>query len=81
MPVGGTTINSEEIVNDLRGGMTDHDLMTKYGITHQGLASLLAHLVDSGLMTRDELENRQQLSASQIIRLFLESREESKELA
>jgi hypothetical protein len=79
MPVK-PTIKADRIVKDIRGGMTDHALMVKYRLAPQEFDSLLAHLIDSGLMTRQELEERQQLSESQFIRLFVESREDSKRL-
>jgi hypothetical protein len=74
------TIKAAEFVNDVRRGMTDYHLMTKYDLVPPEFDSILAHLIDSGLMTRQELEDRQQFSESQIIRLFVESREDSKQL-
>jgi hypothetical protein len=38
----------------------------------------LGHLVDAGLITKGELQDRQQLSDSQIIRAFVESCEDIK---
>lgn len=74
------TIKAEDVVKDILSGMTDHDLMQRYGVSPEELDSLLRHLVDSDLMTQQQLEEREQLSHSQIIKAFVESREDAEKL-
>jgi len=71
-------IKAREVVADIRSDMTDIQLVEKYGITPSSLGTLIRHLVDSGLITQQELEERQQFTDSLIIRMFLESRRETK---
>ncbi len=67
-------IKAKEVIADIRGGMNDLELTEKYKLTPHGLESVLGHLVDSGLIGERELEDREQLTASQIIRAVIESR-------
>ena len=67
------TIKAKELVTDLRLGMTDFELGEKYGLGQHDFDRVLSYLVDAGLITKSELQERQQLSDSQIIRAFVES--------
>ncbi len=60
------------MARDLRSGMTDFELGEKYRLTAKEFHLALHALIDAGLVTRQELEERQQLSDSQIIRAFIE---------
>ena len=71
-------IKSKEVIADIRSGMSDLELTEKYRVSPVGLERLLGHLVDSGLIGERELEDREQLTASQIIRAVIESRRDSK---
>ena len=71
-------IKTKEVIADIRSGMSDLELTEKYRVTPDGLERLLGHLVDSGLIGERELEDREQLTASQIIRAVIESRRERK---
>jgi hypothetical protein len=51
-------INAKEAVIDIRAGMDDLALMEKYTITDKGLESLFNKLISSGLVTREEIEDR-----------------------
>ena len=75
---GQVTIEAREVVADIRAGVTDFQLVEKYGVTPRGLDTLIRHLVDWGLITEQELEDRQQFTDSLIIRTFLESRRDIK---
>ncbi len=75
--VKARTINSKEFVKDVHSGMTDLEMSEKYGLTVHDFDRVLEYLVDAGLITKGELLERQQLSDSQIIRAFVESREDS----
>ena len=72
------TIKGGEFVKDIRSGMTDLQLSVKYGLTVRDFDRLLGYLVDAGLITEGELQERQQLSDSQILRAFVESHEDIK---
>jgi hypothetical protein len=71
-------IKSKEGIADIRSGMSDLELTEKYRVSPVGLERLLGHLVDSGLIGERELEDREQLTASQIIRAVIESRRDRK---
>jgi hypothetical protein len=71
-------IKGKEFLEDVRFGMTDFELSEKYGLTFQDLDRVLGYLLDAGLIDKGELQDRQQLSDSQILRAFVESCEEMK---
>jgi hypothetical protein len=66
-------LTAAELARDIRSGMTDFELGEKYRLTPKEFHLALNTLIDSGLMTRQQLEERQQLSDSQIIRAFIEA--------
>ncbi len=70
------TIKAKELIKDIRGGMSDLELTQKYCPTEQEFNRVLNFLVEAGLVTKRQLEERQQLSESQIIRAFVESCED-----
>jgi hypothetical protein len=63
---------AEELARDIRSGMTDFELTEKYKLTLREFHLALAALIDSGLVTRQLLEEIQHLSNSQMIRAFVE---------
>ena len=73
-------IKAREFIADIRAGVTDFQLVEKYHVSPRGLGSLLRHLVDSGLITETELEEREQFTDRLIIHTFLETRREIKVL-
>ncbi len=74
-------IQGKQFVKDIRSGTVDFALSEKYGLTVQDFDRVLGHLVDAGLITKEELHVRQQLSDSQILRAFVESCEDIKVVA
>lgn len=54
----GTVISPGEAVRDIRSGMHDFDLMSKYNLSAKGLESLFGQLVKSGLLQQTELDRR-----------------------
>jgi hypothetical protein len=70
------TIKAKELVRDIKSGKTDFELTSKYGLTAQEFDTVLSYLMNAGLITKGQLEERQQLSESQIIRAFVESCED-----
>jgi uncharacterized protein (DUF433 family) len=71
-------IKTRDVIADIRGGMKDFELTEKYKLTPRGLESLLGHLVETGLIGERELEDREQLTGSQIMRAVIESRRDRK---
>jgi hypothetical protein len=69
------TIKSKELLIDLNSGMTDFDLMKKYQVDPPTLDRLLRHLIDANLITQGQLEQRTELSDSQITQAFVDSLE------
>lgn len=51
-------ISAKEVVEDIRNGMTQTDLMKKYALSFEGLFSLLNKMVDAGLLTQSEVDDR-----------------------
>ncbi len=51
-------IKGREIIEDIRLGLTDDEIMEKYKLSHQGLRSLFLKLRHAGLITKDEFEWR-----------------------
>jgi hypothetical protein len=52
------TIIAKDVVEDLKAGMTDGELMEKYRLTTKGLSSLFRKLVEAGLMSRGDVTLR-----------------------
>lgn len=52
------TIKAKDIVNDIRAGMSDHELMDKYRLSVKGLESIFKKLEESGTTTRSQLYGR-----------------------
>jgi transcription initiation factor IIE alpha subunit len=71
-------IRSKEFVEHVRSGMTDLEMSEKYGLTVRDFDRVMEYLADAGLITKGELLERRHLSDSQIIRAFIESRENSR---
>lgn len=51
-------INVKEILRDIRSGMDDTSLMQRHQVSSQGLQSLFRKLVEAGLLSQSELDNR-----------------------
>jgi hypothetical protein len=52
------TIKAKDIVNDLRAGMTNVQLMDKYQLSAKGLASIFTKLMDAKALREGELADR-----------------------
>jgi hypothetical protein len=52
------TIRAKDIVNDIRAGMSDHELMGKYKLSVKGLESIFRKLEESGTVKRSDLYGR-----------------------
>jgi hypothetical protein len=51
-------ISAKAIMSDLKAGMSDGQLMTKYGISFQGLHDLFEKLIRAGLPTESYFDKR-----------------------
>lgn len=51
----GRRIKIKEVVRSVRGGMTQEQLMEKFGLTHEALQMLLTRLVDLKALTPDDI--------------------------
>lgn len=51
-------IKGRDILNDVRSGMSDEELMAKYEMSFQALQSAFGQLSSSGLISRKELHSR-----------------------
>ena len=56
--MGKRQIRIREALADVRSGMTDAELMEKYNLAAKGLQSLFAKLIETELITLEELERR-----------------------
>jgi hypothetical protein len=61
-------ISIEEFIEDIRRGITDDGLMSKYGMGSQKtLSAAFDRLIESGRVTREELNNRGSFITTQAI--------------
>jgi hypothetical protein len=58
-------INAREVVQDIKSGMTDPELMQKYSLTPKGLESLFSKLVQAKILEQSFVEVRGASSGSQ----------------
>ena len=55
-------IGFKQILTDLKSGMSDSELMDKFGLSHRGLLSLISKLLWDGLITQEDLAIRKSLA-------------------
>ncbi|GEM_PF-1767978 len=51
-------ISAKAVVGDLKRGLSDSDLMARYGVSERGLQSLFQKLLNAGLVDKPTLESR-----------------------
>ena len=66
MPMNRRPISGQEAAADVRRGMSDRQLMTKYDLSAAGLLSLFSKLVQAGMLTEAEVADRLALAAAEI---------------
>jgi hypothetical protein len=74
-------VKAKEFVADLRSGMDDEALATKYSLTRDQFHKLLRMAVDSELITADELYSRISHSRTAVTRAFVEMQDAVRGLA
>jgi uncharacterized protein (DUF433 family) len=52
------SISTKQVLEDIERNLSNQDLMTKYGLSLRGLASLFKKLLNKGLITRRYVEER-----------------------
>jgi len=55
------TLSAKAVLQDMKEGLSDDELMENYGLTRNGLQSLFGKLLKAGLVTQAEMTARQQL--------------------
>jgi hypothetical protein len=76
----GRRISARQILSDLRSGVDDEGLMTKYDLVPRQLQSVYRQLISAGLMTPMELSNRLSITKSQVREAFVEMGKAIREL-
>ncbi len=51
-------ISAKQVLNDISAGMSNSELMEKYGVSSEGLESIFKKLTDAGLLNEASLEQR-----------------------
>ena len=52
------TLPAKQIISEIKSGATDNEIMLKYNLTTKGLQILFDKLLEAGLITKEELEQR-----------------------
>ena len=53
-------ISAKEVLQDIRNGLADEDLLNKYGLSLDGLQSLFKKMMDARILTQNMLDERNQ---------------------
>jgi hypothetical protein len=69
-PAGRARVSVRSILSDIKSGVTDSDLMEKFGLSHRGLLSLISKLLWDGLLTPAELAQRKSLARTIFMPVF-----------
>jgi uncharacterized protein (DUF433 family) len=73
-------IRAREVAEDITGGMNDPDLMEKYDLTEKQLELLLQQMIDKGVLTQEQIDERLNLAETAITKAFDETRRSIDEL-
>lgn len=65
--MGQLKINSRAFVDDVRSGLTEPDLMEKYGLSEKQLSTVFEKLLDAGLLHSGDLEHQPQFEATVVV--------------
>ncbi len=60
-------IKGQDVIRDIRSGMTDSQLMDKYELSLKGLLKVFDNLVDSGALRTEELYGRHPLRDDSVV--------------
>jgi hypothetical protein len=73
-------IKAGDVVVDIEAGLSDHYLMRKYEISSRQLEFLLQRLLDKGLVTQQQLDDRMSLADTTVTRAFVDTQKSLEEL-
>lgn len=73
-------INAQELLADVRSGVSDEELMTKYSLTARELQSVFRQIIEAGLATVMELSDHLSITKSQVREAFTEMGKAIREL-
>lgn len=65
--MGQLKINSKNFVEDVRAGLTEFDLMKKYGLSERQLSVVYERLLDSGKLSSGDLEHQPQFEGTVVL--------------
>lgn len=63
-------VSAGKILSDCEAGLTNDELMTKYGLTGRQLQSVFRQLIEADLATPMELSGRLSMTSSQVLETF-----------
>ncbi|MCA1961868.1 MAG: hypothetical protein LDL33_13875 [Desulfomonile sp.] len=66
-------IKAKPLVEDIRSGMTDEEIMAKYCVSLRQFEKLLWRLLDAGAITEMEVYERTSISESTVTRAFIDT--------
>jgi hypothetical protein len=73
-------IKGGEVVIDIEAGLSDHYLMRKYEVSSRQLEFLLQRLLDKGLVSQRQLDDRVNLADTTVTRAFMDTQKSLEEL-
>ncbi len=73
-------ISAKNVLEDIRSGMDDEQLMIKYDLLPRQLQSVLRQIISAGLATPMEMSRRLSITKSQVREAFVEMGKAIKEL-
>jgi uncharacterized protein (DUF433 family) len=76
----GRRISARQVLSDLRSGVDDERLMSKYDLVPRQLQSVFRQLISAGLITPMELSKRLSITKSQVMEAFVEMGKAIREL-
>lgn len=79
-PEAGRSIRTAELVEAIRGGLTDTQLISKFDLNPRQLEVLLQQLVQRGLLSEKEIDRRLDLADTAVTRAFDDTRRSIQEL-
>ena len=80
LPSKTRKVPTQSLVNDIRSGVNDSQLMDKYELASNQLEYMLENLLDSGQVTKKDLKNRLSLSDTSITKAFMDVKSSMEEL-
>ncbi|HMK34928.1 MAG TPA: hypothetical protein VK463_07680 [Desulfomonilaceae bacterium] len=73
-------ISAKKVLGDIRSGMEDDQLMTKYDLSPRQLQTVLRQIINAGLATPMEMSGRLSITKSQVREAFVEMGKAIREL-